>query len=193
MAETNVQINDQAFQQRDVTANFDEEAFSQLIAEYVPGAEAPEIVITPHMLWDKGSILQRLRNLRSGDTMLPVGGYSQSTNSITVPASEDQDRTNTLLLHETKHFIDAATGASEKSGRDMKRRFIGGLAVAATGMAIGFITGKKGVAIASAAAGIATLPASYWKAPHEVAARDFAKSKEVTDRYGKIITYENRK
>lgn len=191
MADFDIKVNDEAFHQLGVKPVIDENLYGELIDTQAPQSSPLDVVVTPSILWSGRSLSQRLHDIRTGNAVLPVGGYSGSEQSIVLPAHSDAARTNKLLLHETKHFIDHMNGDSEESATLMKQHLRGAVALAGAGVLLGVVTGKKGLAVASALTPLATLPKTYWKAPHEVAARQFADDKDIQDKYGKIITYKS--
>ncbi len=195
MADFNIKVNDEAFRQLGVKPVFDENLYGKLIDAHAQQQISPlDVVVTPSALWSGRSLLhlsQRLQDIYTGNAVLPVGGYSGSEQSIVLPANSDPARTTKLLLHETKHYIDHMNGNSEESAALMKLHLRGAVALAGAGVLLGAVTGKKGLAVASALSPLATLPTAYWKAPHEVAARQFADDKDIQDDYGKVITYKS--
>lgn len=192
MADFDIKVNDEAFHKLGVKPVIDENLYGELIDTQAPESSLLHVVVTPSVLWSgRSSLSQRLQDIRTGNDVLPVGGYSGSEQSIILPTHSDAARTNKLLLHETKHYIDHMNGDSEESATLMQQHLKGAVALAGAGVLLGAVTGKKGLAVASALSPLATLPTAYWKAPHEVAARHFAIDNDILDKYGKIITYKS--
>ena len=128
-----------------------------------------------------------------GDGYKIRGTYDDSV--ITVYCVEDEGKTNTILLHEAKHFIDDTTGGIEAGTADVRRsvhRILGTAAVTGVGISTALAVSNIGEPLLGAAAIVPAVSLMYracWNAPHEVAARQFSVAPEITEVYGKIISY----
>ena len=191
MANLDFYINDQAFQELGVKPVIDENLYSELIDQYAPAASSLDIHVVPSVLWDGRNLSQRLKDIREGRAIWPIGGYSSANQSILLPAYPNQERTNKLLRHETKHFIDDINGDSHESGDLMSRQLRGAVMLAGAGVVLGLTGSKKTLVLASGLSTLASMPAVYWNVPHEVAARQFAENPAIKDKYGKIISYKH--
>ena len=190
MADFDFKVHDQAFRHLGVKPVIDEDMYGEMIDQHAPSAPHLDVDVIPSVLWNWSKPAQRLHSLLEGDAILPIGGYGSNKHGILLPAMPDTARTNKLLRHETKHFFDDANGDSQDSASKMQSKFRGSLALAAAGIGVGLIRGNKSLVVPSALSPLVLLPAAYWNAPHERAARQFAEDKEIEDRYGRIITYK---
>lgn len=193
MADFEVRINEGGFKRVGVTPSFDENLYGELLDEFAPDAQPLQVGLTPHLSWGRSPLGQLGMALAYRDDYEIAGVYGD--NALRVHCVADEVKTNDTLLHETKHFIDDTTGEIEEGTRVMRRsmnRVLG--TAAASGVVIGtaLAVTNAGEPLLGAAVVVPALPMmirSYWKAPHEVAARQFAADPEVTEAYGRVISY----
>ena len=193
MADFEISIDERGFRRVGVVPTFDENLYGQLLDEFVPDSQELQVGLTPHLSWGRSPLGRLFIALARRDDYEIAGVYTK--NALRVHCIADEAKTNDTLLHETKHFIDDTTGELEKGSRVMRRsvnRVLG--TAAATGVGIGSAlaitnTGEPAFGAIVAVPALPIMIRTYWKAPHEVAARQFAADPEITEAFGKIIGY----
>lgn len=134
--------------------------------------------------------------LANRDEMEIAGQYNPNTRVIDVHCVLDEVRTNNILLHETKHYIDDANGTLPEGQRAMRaavNRTVAGIVgggIVVAGVLAATKIGEPTLGATTVIPGLPMMYRAYWKAPHEVDARNFAKDPAILQKFGGVISYD---
>ena len=195
MANFEVQIDNAAFSRVGVAPRFDAGLYGELLDEVQPNHPGLEISLTPALGWGHSPIGKLGMMLIYREQMAIAGQYNPEANVMYVRCEPNLPRTNSILLHETKHFFDDINGTLAEGQKVMettKNRVIAGVVgggAAIAGILAATKLGSPMWGTTTVIPGLPMMHLTYWKAPHEVAARNFAKRPDIFQRYGRVISY----
>jgi hypothetical protein len=195
MADFELDVDFESFDELGVRPDFNSVLYGELLDEVIPGQRTPSVYLSPHVSFGKNLLGKFGLMLTTRDEFENSGGYTASTEELTVLCTEDTDTNNSLLLRNTHLHVQNVMGDLEgrqeaqvkRANAIFKNTIAGGVGLGA--FLYVFTDIEPVLGAVTVIPGYAAMLHAATNSPQHSAAKKFAKSSEIQEAYGHIITY----